>query len=106
MIVEILKNLGFVGGNFYPCLYVKKSAKGITFIAFSIDDNQIVGDIKTIDGTITALKENRLVLNIMEGLQNYLSWEIKFSTDKKGAWLGQSHLIKNLAEKFGIPVKK
>ena len=45
---------------------------------------------------ITALKENGLVLKIMEGLQNYLSGKIKFSMDKKRAWLGQPPLIKTL----------
>ena len=41
----------------------------------------------------------------MEGLQDYLSCEVTFSMDEKEAWLGQPHLIKNLAEKFGNHVK-
>ena len=36
----------------------------------------------------------------MEGLQDYLSCKIKISNDKKGAWLGQPHLIKNLKSEF------
>ena len=40
------------------------------------------------------------MLKIVEGLQDYLSCEIKFSEDKKRAWLGQPHLIKNLKSKF------
>ena len=41
------------------------------------------------------------MLKIVEGLQDYLSWEIKFSDNKKCAWLGQPHLIKNQENKFG-----
>ena len=37
----------------------------------------------------------------MEGLQDYLSCKIKFLKDKKRAWLGQPHLIKNMEKKFG-----
>ena len=36
--VEILKSSGFVRGSIHPCLYVKKSMKGIIFVALYIDD--------------------------------------------------------------------
>ena len=55
----------------------------------------MVGGVEAIDDAISSLKENELVLKIMEGLQDYLSCKIKFSKDKKRAWLGQPHLIKN-----------
>ena len=55
----------------------------------------MVGDIKAIDNVIGALKEKKLVLKIVQVLQDYLSCEIKFSTDKKRSWLGQLHLTKN-----------
>ena len=34
--VEILKSSSFVGGSIDPCLYVKKSAKGIVYIALYV----------------------------------------------------------------------
>ena len=46
-------------------------------------------------------EENGLLLKVIEGLQDYLSCEVKFSMDKKRAWLGQPYLIKNLEKKFG-----
>ena len=61
----------------------------------------MIGNIATIDDAIEALKNNGLVLKIVEGLQDYLSCKIKFSNYKKHAWLGQPHLIKNLEKKFG-----
>ena len=30
----------------------------------------------------------------MEGLKNYLTYKVKYSTDNKRAWLGQLHHIK------------
>ena len=80
--------MGFKG-NDNPCLYVKKSAKGVVYVALYVDDSLMVGNIEAKD------RENGLVLEIMERLQDYLSYEIKFSTDKKRAWLGQPHLMKN-----------
>ena len=60
----------------------------------------MIGDMTVIDNAIEAWKSNGLVFNIVEGLQDYLSCKIKFSNDKKRAWLGQPHLIKNMEKKF------
>ena len=45
----------------------------------------MTGNIATINEAIVALKIKGLVLKITEGLQNYLSCEIKISNDKKHA---------------------
>ena len=95
-----MKSFGFIGGSIDPCLYVKKSVKGIVYIALYIYDNLMVGDIAMIDDAVEALKSKGLVLKILEGLQNYLSCEIKFSNNKKCAWLGWPHLIKNLEKSW------
>ena len=96
--IEILKNFGFVGGNVCPCLYVKKSAKGIVHVALYIDDNLMVGIIEAIDNAISAHKHN---LKVMEGLLDYLSRKLKFSEDKKRTWFRQPHLTKNMKKTFG-----
>ena len=98
--VEILKSSGFVGGSIDPCLYVKKSAKGIVYVALYVGNKLMIGNSATIDDAILALKKKGLMLKIVEGLQDYLSCKIKISDDKKCAWLGQPHLIKNLKSKF------
>ena len=59
--IDTLKNSRFIGGNVNPCLNVKKKAKGIVYIALYIHNDLMVGDIKNIDNTITALKNNGLV---------------------------------------------
>ena len=100
-----LLTLGFIGGNVDPCLYVKKCEKGITYVALYLDKNLMIEDVAVIDSAITALKENKLVLKIVEGLQDYLFHGVKFSMDKKWAWLWQPHVIKSLVKKFGNHVK-
>ena len=72
--------------------------KGVVEVALYVDDNLMVGDVKAIDDNYLS---HWLVLKVVEGLQDYLSCEIKFSKDKKWAWLGQPHLVKNLEKKFG-----
>ena len=78
----------------------KKCAKGTDYVAFYVDDNLMVGNVKATEDAITTLKNNELVLKVMQRLQDYLSCK-KISEDKKRAWLGQPHLIKNLEKKFG-----
>ena len=67
--------------------------KVIVYVALYIDDN--------LDRWRNfGVKKQRAVLKVVEGLQGYLSCEIKFSENKKRAWLAQSHLIENLKNKF------
>ena len=42
--VEILKKLGFVGGNVDPCCYSKKKAKGKVYVALYVDYNLMIGN--------------------------------------------------------------
>ena len=51
-----------------------------------LDDNLILGGMVAIDDAISALKS--------KGLQDCFSCKIKFSNDKKRAWIGQPHLMK------------
>ena len=50
--VEILKSSGFLGGSIDPCLYVKKSAKGIVYVALYVDNNLMICDSAMIDYVI------------------------------------------------------
>ena len=68
--VKILKSSSFIGGNINPCLYFKKSVKGIIYVALYIDNNLMIGNSATIDDAILALKGKGLVLKIVEGLQD------------------------------------
>ena len=100
-----MKESELIKGNVDICLYVKKSEKGIVYVALFVIDNLMKGKVKAIDETTTALKENWLILKIVKGLQNYLSCEVKFAMDKKRAWLRQSHLNENLDKKMAVVVK-
>ena len=83
--IEIFQNSGFVRGSINPCLYIKKSAKGIVHVALYVNDNLMIGDISAIDNAIEAFKNKVLVLKNDKGLQDYLSCKIKFFVDKKRA---------------------
>ena len=85
-----------IEGNFNPCLYVKKSAKGAVHVAKPKGKWWGNG----------GLKKNGLVLKVMEGLQDYFSLKMKFSLDNKRTWLGQPHLIEKVEKKFDEWVKK
>ena len=75
--------MGFEGGNIDPCIYIKKSENGIVYVALYIHDNLTIWDVEAIDDAIADLKENRLVIKIVEGLQDYLSFEIIFNGQKE-----------------------
>ena len=81
---KILKNLGFVGGNVDPCLYIEKSAKGIVYVALYLDNNFMVGNNEVIDDAIATFKNNGLVLKVMEGLQGYLSAKLNLNRQNEG----------------------
>ena len=56
------------------------------------------------DVALKQLQENGLVLKVVIRLQDHLSHEIRFSLDKKKAWLGQRYLFEILEKKFGKQV--
>ena len=84
--VEILKSTGFIGGSIDPCLNVKKSAKGIVYMALYVDDNLMIGDSATIDDAILVLKNKGLVLKIVEGI--ICPAKTRFPTTKSMPGLG------------------
>ena len=104
-VIENLKKFWFVGGNDSPCLYVKKSEKGVVYVALYIDESLMAQNLESIDEAIATLKENGLVPKVVQGLQNYLSWKIRFSRHKKYVWLRIPHLIESMVKNFGDQVK-
>ena len=65
-------------------------------MAIYVDDNLIVGHHETIDDTIYLLKQNSFILKVEDDLNDYLSCEIVFSTNRRKSWLGQPHLLATL----------
>jgi len=103
--VTILKKIGFKGGDVDPCLFSKKSEKGLCFIAIYVDDNLMIGHNAAIEDAIHLLKKENLVLKIEDSLHDYLSCEVKFSKDMSKGWLGQPHMISSIQREFGEEVK-
>ena len=59
--------------------------KGIVYIALYVDDYLMMRNMTTIDDAIETMKNKRLMLKIVERLQDYLSCEMKFSKERKRA---------------------
>ena len=76
--VEILKKLGFARGNVDPCLYMKKGATGVVYLALYLDDNLMLGNTKAMNKAVKQLKRNWLVVTVMESLWDHLLCKIQF----------------------------
>ena len=47
--VEVLKSIGFEGGDVDPCLYMKRDKNGLIYVALYVDDNLLIGDETAIE---------------------------------------------------------
>ncbi len=104
--ITILKNIEFKGGFANLCLMIQRSNNGTVFASVYVDNNFCVGHTKALKTFVEDLKKQGLMVKVSEKLTNYLSCMIKFSQDRKSAWVGQPHLIAKLQEKFGYLVTK
>jgi hypothetical protein len=93
--------IGFQGGVANSSLMTCKYNKGIVCLALYVDDCYFRGHEEAIDDTITKIKAAGFSVKVEDDLKDYLSCNIAFNKQQKKAWLGQSHLIKNLVKKFG-----
>ena len=99
--VEVLKSIVIYGGDFDPCLYMKRDKNGLIYLALYVDDNLLIVDENAIEETIKELRKTGLVLKVYYSLEDYISCEIEFMNNGQSAWLGQPHLIEKLENKFG-----
>ena len=96
---EVLGKLGFKASKVDPCLLIKRNEKGVIFVALYVDDCLCVGSKQQIE----ELKSNiqgSFAIKINDGVKDYLSCEIYFSKDKKGAVLHQRDIIDSIEEEF------
>ena len=75
---------------------MKQNMKDRVHVAFSVGDNLMVRNPEAIDEVVELLQENGLVLKVVNGLQDYISCEIRFSQNMKKAWLGEPYLLESL----------
>ena len=74
----ILRKIRFTGGDVDPYLFIKKSSKGIVFIARYVDDNLLVGHPDAIEDAIQQMKKRGIILKIEDDLKEYMSCKIQF----------------------------
>ena len=58
---------------------MKQRTKGRVYIALCVDDKLMDRNLDKIDEVVELLQENRLILKVIDGWQDYLSSEIRFS---------------------------
>ena len=102
---EVMKKEGFTQSAADPCLYVRRDAKGVVYIAMYVDDCLCVGDEEALKDAVEGIGKY-FKLKIEESMSDYLSCEILFNKDRTKAWIGQPHMIKKIEDTFGEMVKK
>ena len=90
--------MGFLWGNVLLCPYLKKSEKGVVYVALYVNDDLMVGHPEAISESIAALKQSELVLKVVERWKDYSSCEVRFLLDKTRVQLGQTHLYQKHEE--------
>lgn len=100
----VLKNKGFKRSECDPCLLCRQSEEGTVYLCMYVDDILCVGSQEAIDKAISDIRED-FELTVDRTSTDYLGCEIKFSQDRRSAWLGQPHLLRNLKSKFSEAVK-
>ena len=103
---QVLRNIGFIGGNADPCLFKRQDKNGTVFIAIWVDDSLLIGDDSAIEATIKDLRNAGFNLKIEGSLDDYLSCEISMNENNTKGWIHQPHLLKKLELKFGRDVEK
>ena len=100
LMVLTLKNFKFEQSLADPCLFTRIDDKGTIHCGVYVDDIYIVlGDKPAVVQAIVDIRR-RFNITIEESLEDYLSCEIKFNSNKTKAWIGQPHLMKKLKYKF------
>ena len=102
---NVLKSIGFEGGDIDPCLLFKRTKDGLVLIGLYVDDLLIIGSEQDMDVVIKDI-EKHFKIKIEGDLKDYLSCEIRFSKDGKQAWIGQPHLIKKMEKLFEEEISK
>ena len=98
--VEVLKNIGFVGGQADPCLMTRTSDEGTVHVIMYVDDFLCVGDLEALTMLEKELKKLGLKIQVTENLTDYLSCEIKLNEEKDSGYLRQPHLVMYFQETF------
>ena len=97
--------MGFQQCQSDPCLFLRRNQLGVCIILVHVDDAFTTGTRAAIDSVVSEIKSHGLNVTVEHKLTDYLSSEIRFSTDKKRAWIGQPHMIKKIRKIFGEEVK-
>ena len=89
--VDILKELGFLGGHSDPCLYTRTNKKGTVIVIMYVDDFLCVGDHDALDKLGDDLSAAKLFLKVEHGLSDYISCKTKTSHQPPPTRIGPTY---------------
>ena len=81
-----------------PCLLYRNDEVGLVYLCMYVDHILSVGTRESIDKAVKDIKDC-FEISVDGTLKDYLGCELHFSKDKRSAWLGQPHLLKNIPKK-------
>ena len=95
--------MGFQGGIIDPCLYVRRSDKGIVLLGMHVNDCLCAGQTEALKETNNSIKQHFGIT--IEDLNDYLSCDVKFNKNRTTAWIGEPHLVTKLKKTFHNRIK-
>jgi hypothetical protein len=98
---RIMESLGFKQCAADPCLFIRRNDLGLAIAIIYIDDGFCIGHMPALNQLFQQLRDKQLELKVAEDMEDYLSCQVLFTRDGKGAWLGQPHMVKKLLKTFG-----
>ena len=101
----LVDKMGFQQCRSDPCLFIRRDEFGVCIIICHVDDCLCCGTKEAIKRAVVEIQTHGLSVTVETELKDYLSCEIKFSKDKKKAWIGQPNMIKKILKVFGEEVK-
>jgi hypothetical protein len=101
---DVFQKIGFTQSLADPCLFFKKTKKGVCYVVLWVDDCLFVGHPSVIKESIELLQKY-FKLKIEQDTSDYLSCEILYDKDLTKCWIGQPHLTKKIEQTFGTLVK-
>ncbi len=97
---QILKKVGFTQSQAETCLFYKKMKLKVIVMIIHVDDCYVIGDVESIEDVVKDIEKEGLKIKVNYDTSDFLSFEIMFDKEKKKTWIGQTHLMKMMEQKF------
>ena len=106
MFDKILRSLGFRVSDADPCLYLKRTSKGIHIACTHVDDVLSIAPTQQLqDAFMSALGEKLKIKRHVGDILSYIGMTINRNPTNGSIKITQDHYIQELIKKYDVPVK-